>query len=177
MRLHGSSPPLGCPEPALDPCLIETGLQPACVQLYREGGDALAVLEHMIDAAVCRIDVLMYIWEDDPVGRSIAEHLAVRASQGVRVRILIDGGASLIFMPLPATDTPSETGPSRPQHPSRTAGELNRVVCWLAQQPGIELVRIRTASALRPPQAGVGRLPKCLGRRTQFYRPGIFPSP
>jgi phosphatidylserine/phosphatidylglycerophosphate/cardiolipin synthase-like enzyme len=144
MCLHGSPPPITCCAEGLDPALIQTNLQPASVQLYREGGDALAVLEHLIDAAECRIDVLMYIWEDDPVGWRIAHHVAARASPQCRVRILIDGGANMIFEPQPGTDTPVEaSATSTQQKTPKTAGELNRVVCWLAQQPCIELVRIR----------------------------------
>lgn len=148
MRLHGVPPLCPCPD-GIDPALIETSLQPAAVQLYRDGGAALSVLEQMIDSAQCRIDVLMYIWEADAVGWSIARHLAARAAPNRRVRILVDGGANLIFAPSPATDPlpgapPSTT--SRQEKP-KTAGEVNRVVCWLAQQPCVELVRIRNPCA------------------------------
>ncbi|MGH7172435.1 MAG: phospholipase D-like domain-containing protein [Gemmataceae bacterium] len=148
MRLHGTPPLCPCPD-GLDPALIETGLQPAAVQLYRDGGASLGVLEQMIDSAQCRIDVLMYIWEEDAVGWSIAQHLAARAAPNRPVRVLVDGGANLIFAPSPATDPlpgapPSTT--SRQEKP-KTAGEVNRVVCWLAQQPCVELIRIRNPCA------------------------------
>ncbi len=149
MCLHGTPPPL-CPcADGLDPALIETGLQPMAVQLYRDGGAALAVLEQLIDSAQCRIDVLMYIWEDDAVGRSIAERLAAAAAAGRRVRVLVDGGANLIFAPSPATDPLPDSLPSIPsrQEKPKTAGEVNGVVCWLAQQPGVELIRIRNPCA------------------------------
>jgi cardiolipin synthase len=143
MHLHGApaTPPL-CQAP-LDPALLETNLQPASVRLYREGGEALAVLEQMIDAAVCRIDVLMYIWEDDAVGWGVARHLAARAGPNRRVRILVDGGANLIFVPTP-NETPAGAGyPTSRELRAVTAGQANRVVCWLAQQPYVELIRIR----------------------------------
>lgn len=144
MRLHGAPPPLcSCP-PEPNPALIESGLQPAAVQLYRNGGEALAVLEQMIDSAACRIDVLMYTWEDDAIGWSIARRLAGMAAMNRRVRILIDGGANLIFAPSPADD-PGSSG-SRRDKP-KTAGEVNPVVCWLAQQPCVELIRIRNPCA------------------------------
>lgn len=144
MRLHGTPPPLCSYPNGLDPALIETGLQPAAVQLYREGAAALAVLEQMIDSAAFRIDVIMYTWEDDAVGWSIAQRLAAMAARNRRVRILIDGGANLIFAPSPVDD-PGSSG-SRRDKP-KTAGEVNRVVCWLAQQPCIELVRVRNPCA------------------------------
>lgn len=144
MHLHGAPPQLcTCPQEP-NPALIEPGLQPASVQLYRNGGEALAVLEQMIDSAACRIDVLMYTWEDDAVGWSIARRLAGMAAMNRRVRILIDGGANLIFAPSPVDD-PGSSG-SRRDKP-KTAGEVNPVVCWLAQQPCIELIRIRNPCA------------------------------
>jgi phosphatidylserine/phosphatidylglycerophosphate/cardiolipin synthase-like enzyme len=149
MRLHGAPPPL-CPcAGGLDPALIATGLQPASVQLYRDGGAALAALEHLIDSAQCSIDVLMYIWEDDAVGWSIAQRLAAAASANRRVRILVDGGANLIFAPSPAIDPLPGSSPSisSRQEKPKTASEVNGVVCWLAHQPGIELIRIRNPFA------------------------------
>jgi phosphatidylserine/phosphatidylglycerophosphate/cardiolipin synthase-like enzyme len=141
MRLHGAPPPLS-PCPAVpNPDLVETNLQPVAVQLYRQGGDSLAVLEQMIDAATCRIDVLMYIWEDDTVGWGLARHLAARAAPERRVRILVDGGANLIFVPTP-TDDPASPSASKDKKEVR-AGDANKVVCWLAQQPYVELIRIR----------------------------------
>lgn len=148
MRLHGLPPGSPCPD-GPDPASMETGLQPASVQLYRDGGAALAVLERMIDSAQARIDVLMYTWEDDAVGWDIARRLAAAAAANRRVRVLVDGGANLIFAPSPADDPPapgSAASPSRRDKP-KTAGEVNRVVCWLAQQPCVELVRIRNPCA------------------------------
>ncbi len=146
--LHGLPPPL-CPcAEGLDPALIETDLQPAAVQLYPDGLAALIVLEQLIDSAQRCIDILIYTWEDDAVGWNIAQHLAEAAAANRRVRILIDGGANLIFAPTPA-DGPSRNDSSkqRRQEKPKTAGEVNRVVCWLAHQPGIELLRIRNPFA------------------------------
>ncbi len=149
MRLHGLPPPL-CPcAGGQDPVPIETGLQPAAVQLYRDGGAALAALEHLIDSAQCCIDVIMYIWEDDAVGQGIAQHLAAAAAANRHVRVLVDGGANLIFAPSPATDPQPGSPPSIPsrQEKPKTAGEVNGTVCWLACQPGVELIRIRNPCA------------------------------
>jgi cardiolipin synthase len=143
MRLHGAPTSLPDCSAPLDPALLETNLQPASVQLYRDGGAALAVLEQMIDSASCRIDVLMYLWEDDPVGWDIAHHLAAWAAPARRVRILLDGGANFTFVSPAATDALAQSSSSPPTERRVTAGEANAVVCWLARQPGIEIVRIR----------------------------------
>lgn len=146
MRLHGAPSCCPCPD-GIDPALIQTDLQPASVQLYRDGGASLAVLEQMIDSAQCSIDVIIYVFEDDAVGGSIAQRLAAAAAAGRRVRILVDGGANLIFAPTPTDDAASgSSSPSRQDKP-RTAGEVNRLVCWLAQQPCVELVRVRNPCA------------------------------
>jgi hypothetical protein len=117
-------------EDGLDAALIETGLQPVSVQLYLDGLKALAALEQMIDSAQCCIDALMYIWEADALGWSIAEHLAAAASTNRRVRVLVDGGANLIFTPDPATDPVPGAPPSTPsrREKPKTAGEVNRSV-------------------------------------------------
>jgi cardiolipin synthase len=149
MRLHGKPPPL-CPyADGQDPAPIETGLQPATVQLYRDGGAALAALAQLIDSAQCRIDVIMYIWEDDAVGQAIAQHLAAAAAANRRIRVLVDGGANLIFAPSPSIDPQPGSPPSVPsrQEKPKTAGEVNGTVCWLACQPGVELIRIRNPCA------------------------------
>jgi phosphatidylserine/phosphatidylglycerophosphate/cardiolipin synthase-like enzyme len=149
MRLHGLPPPL-CPcMDGQNPALIEADLQPAAVQLYRDGGAALAALEQLIDAAQCTIDVIMYIWEDDVVGASIAQRLAAAAAANRRVRVLVDGGANLIFAPSPATDPLPGSPPSisSRQEKPKTAAEVNGAVCWLAHQPGVELIRIRNPCA------------------------------
>jgi cardiolipin synthase len=92
-----------------------------------EGDEALAGLEQVIAAASCRIDVLMYMWDQKPLGAQIARRLAARAGPGLRVRVLVDGGGNLTFG----------------QPDDAPAAEVNRVVCWLAAQPYVELIRTR----------------------------------
>jgi cardiolipin synthase len=106
-------------------------LQPAPVHLYPDGGEALAALEQLIDHATRRIDVLMFIWDNDPLGWEVAQHLAARARADLPVRVLIDGGGNLIFG-APTTGT---------------VAEVNRVVCWLAAQPHVEVLRTRNGCA------------------------------
>jgi cardiolipin synthase len=101
------------------------------VQLYLDGGAALTELKRLIQGATCRIDVLMFEWDSDPLGKEIASWLARQAGPHLPVRVLVDGGGSLIF-----------------GHPAEaSAGELNRVVCWLAEQPYVEVVRVRNPFA------------------------------
>src|SRR5262249_31956039 len=72
-------------------------LQPACVQLYVDGSEALAALEGLMAQATTSIDVLMFYWENDEVGEQIARRIAERASPHLRVRVLVDGGGNLVF--------------------------------------------------------------------------------
>jgi cardiolipin synthase len=121
--------------PALDPDALEADLrrvagdelQPASVRLYTDGPEALAALEAAIDRATCSIDVLMYLWDNDPVGWAVARKLAAKASPTLRVRVLIDGGGNLL----------------QGQPEEASAGEANAVVCWLARQPNVQVIRTR----------------------------------
>jgi cardiolipin synthase len=140
MRLHGRPGPLTECEAPADPALVSGEFEPASIRLYRDGGEALAVLGALIDSATCRIDVLMYTWESDPVGWDIARRLAARAGPDLRVRVLVDGAANLLFAPVPSTGGPGRTSSTGG---NASAGELNCVECWLAAQPHVEVVRTR----------------------------------
>jgi cardiolipin synthase len=133
-------PPPLCPaRPSLNPAELErelrllagNDLRPADVHLFVAGHDALAALHQVIDQATCRIDVLMYIWESDPLGEDVARRLAARAAAGVHVRVLVDGGGNLIHG----------------QPAGASVAELNRVVCRLLRQPNVELLRSRNPAA------------------------------
>jgi phosphatidylserine/phosphatidylglycerophosphate/cardiolipin synthase-like enzyme len=106
-------------------------LRPAAVRLYPDGGEAVAALHDLIDHATQSIDVLMFIWENDPLGWDVARHLAARAGPCLPVRVLVDGGGNLIF--------------GRPE--TATVAEVNRVVCWLARQPNVHVLRTRNGWA------------------------------
>ncbi|HYT90967.1 MAG TPA: phosphatidylserine/phosphatidylglycerophosphate/cardiolipin synthase family protein [Gemmataceae bacterium] len=139
LPLQGPPGPLPpTPEP-LDPSALETDLRaltgrelsPANVQLYVEGQEALTALEDLIARATKQIDIIMFQWENDPLGRALVERLVARASPTLHVRVLIDGGGNLCF------NEPDEL-------PAR---EVNRVLLPLLHNPYIELVRIRNAFA------------------------------
>lgn len=129
------------PPPPLDPCrpcldvdeledvlhrCVGNELEPACISLYIDGCEALAVLEDALDQATHQIDVLMYLWGSDPVGWELARRIAARAGPDVLVRVLVDGGGNLL------------QGESE-----HSAGEVNEVVCWLARQPYVQVIRTR----------------------------------
>src|SRR5262249_7573877 len=133
--LAGDPPPVPECRPTLDADALEvelhhalgTSLQPGLVRLYPDGAAALEAAHAVIDAATCRLDVCMFIWDNDPVGWDVARRLAACARPGCPVRVLVDGGGNIIF------------GLSD----EAKAAELNRVVCWLAAQPHVEVIRTR----------------------------------
>ncbi len=136
---HAHCQPLREDRPSLDAAALEADLaaatkvplEPAHIQLFPEGSAALAVLEHLIDTASGRIDVLMYLWDSDDLGRAVAEHLACWARKGRPVRVLVDGGGNLLH------GDPRNT----------TCSQVNRVVNWLAHQPNVQVLRTRNPLA------------------------------
>ncbi len=135
LALRETPPPVPPERPLLDAAALEADLRratgrklcPAHVELQHDGAQSLAVLERLIDGATHTLDVLMFMWEGDEVGQSLAERLAARARQGVTVRVLVDGGGNLIY--------------GKPA--GATTAEVNRAVCWLARQPGVQVIRAR----------------------------------
>lgn len=129
------TPPLEPDRPVMDPDALEavlrkkigSELKPGWVDLYPTGEEALAALHAVIDLAACRIDILMYLWDNDSLGWEVAHHLAAVARPDLPVRILLDGGANL----------------SQGEPKEATSAEVQRVVCWLSQQPNIHLIRHR----------------------------------
>jgi cardiolipin synthase len=104
---------------------------PALIHVDADGGEALTALEQIIDQATTRVDVLMFAWDQGLVGQTVARRLAAKASRQVRVRVLIDVGGNLMF--------------GQPE--DAPAGQVNRVVNWLAQQPHLEVIRTRNPFA------------------------------
>jgi cardiolipin synthase len=111
--------------------LTGQGLRPAHLELYPDGAEALATLEHLIGQATCQIDIIMFYWDNDDLGNELAELLAARAGPNLRVRILIDGGGNLIF--------------GEPNCAS--AAHVNGAIARLLQHPHVEVVRIRNPFA------------------------------
>lgn len=135
INLSGRPDPVAPCRPTLDPDQLEAELRKmsseelhhALVQLYPHGAEALAALEAMIDQATCRIDVLMYLWDNDPVGWEIAKRLAARAGPDLPVRVLVDGGGELL----------------QGQPREAPADVVNGVECWLSHQPCVQVIRTR----------------------------------
>ncbi len=75
---------------------------PARLTLLSSSEASIRALVSLIASASCRIDLMMYGWEDDPTGREVAEALAGAAQRGVRVRLLVDRTGVLIHNPATA---------------------------------------------------------------------------
>jgi cardiolipin synthase len=135
LHLAAPPPPLSENRPSVDPDTLESELarvaggrvEPAAIALFPGGDDAWAALRQTIDSADHRLDVLMYLWGNDPIGWGVAKHLAARAGPTLPVRVLIDGGGNLLQ--------------GRPKNDS--AGEVNAPACWLARQPHVQVIRTR----------------------------------
>jgi cardiolipin synthase len=54
---------------------------------------AYRALLELIASARCRIDLMMYSWDDDEAGRPVAAALIERARAGVLVRVMVDRGS------------------------------------------------------------------------------------
>lgn len=127
-------PPLPACRPILDVDELEDAqqrcvgndLEAADICLLIDAHESLEVLEESIGRATRQIDVLMYLWGNDPVGWELARCLAAQASPTVQVRVLVDGGGNLF------------QGESK-----SSAGEANAVVCWLSCQPYVQVIRTR----------------------------------
>lgn len=64
------------------------------VRLCADGEDGYARLVEMIEGAKKSIHIATYVFHPDDVGRDILERLTRRASEGVQVRLLVDGVGS-----------------------------------------------------------------------------------
>lgn len=64
------------------------------LQFYYEPQDYFAAWHERVEAAKRSVDLEMYIFQDDAVGQPFAELLAVKAQQGVKVRVLYDSVGS-----------------------------------------------------------------------------------
>jgi cardiolipin synthase len=84
-RLGPLAPGRPCPE-AGGPCT------PARLTLLFDSRPAYDALMGLIASARCRIDFMIFGWDDDPAGRAVAAALIERARAGVPVRVMIDRG-------------------------------------------------------------------------------------
>jgi cardiolipin synthase len=63
------------------------------------GDEFLASLLKDIDNATSTINIMVYIWKDGAMSKQILEHLNVKLSEGVEVRIMYDSFGSHTFVP------------------------------------------------------------------------------
>lgn len=61
-----------------------------CIEVYTEGKKAFDEIIRCIDAAENSICINMFIWRDDEIGRTVAEHILAAADRGVSVEIIKD---------------------------------------------------------------------------------------
>jgi len=101
VEIAGLAPPVR----TVDPCALREGdlgggiggcTTPARLTVLAGSELSIQALLSVIASARCRIDLMMYGWDDDPTGREVAEALASRARAGVLVRVMADRGAFLI---------------------------------------------------------------------------------
>ncbi|HEX6242607.1 MAG TPA: phospholipase D-like domain-containing protein, partial [Polyangiales bacterium] len=77
------------------------GLAPAAdvrTRLHADGASALQALREVVGAAREQLDIAMFIVGDDAVGKELAERLADKVRDGVRVRLLLDGLGKLMHV-------------------------------------------------------------------------------
>ena len=65
------------------------------IPLY-DSGPAYRALIDLIASAQCRVDLMIFGWDDDEAGRAVADALIVRARAGVVVRLMVDRGGFVI---------------------------------------------------------------------------------
>jgi len=96
------SPRLAAVTPfALSGARVREGVFPPArveeAELLVDGGDFFAAVEAAIGRATAEVRVQIYIWRDDPTGRRLAEALAAKAREGVRVHVLVDAVGTGVF--------------------------------------------------------------------------------
>ena len=70
------------------------------LNIHQDGAQALAALRELIEGAARTLEICTFVFGKDAIGSEIAERLARRARDGVRVRLLVDGiGAYLSGLP------------------------------------------------------------------------------
>ncbi|HFD87641.1 MAG TPA: cardiolipin synthase [Gammaproteobacteria bacterium] len=96
-----SRPPHSTVRLELDHLLDSLGIPPALggnqVTLHQHGRQSLDALLKILNDARQQIDVCIFILADDPVGQSVMKQLLLKARQGVRVRLLLDGVGSFLL--------------------------------------------------------------------------------
>lgn len=119
-RISGTDDPR--PENLIERVLLTAGMPPARrenhVEVITNGVEAYHRTLELIDSAKESIDIMTFILGRDDVGRAVVNRLAKRASEGVKVRLLLDalgcfwtrgrfadpvreaGGEVAIFMPM-----------------------------------------------------------------------------
>ncbi len=69
---------------------------PARLTPLYDSGLAYRALLDLIASARCRVDLMIFGWDDDEAGRAVADALIARARAGVLVRLMVDRGGFVI---------------------------------------------------------------------------------
>ncbi len=69
---------------------------PARLTPLFDSGPAYRALLDLIASARCRVDLMIFGWDDDEAGRAVADALIARARAGVFVRLMVDRGGFVI---------------------------------------------------------------------------------
>lgn len=85
--------------------------------VFAEADRYFAALMQDIDRAAAHVDLETYIFNLDPLGEEVAQHLAAASSRGVSVRVLLDGVGSAISGATLAQQLSSSGAQVRIYHP------------------------------------------------------------
>lgn len=116
----------------IERALVTCNLPPArggvSVELLSDGEISYAKILELIDGAETSIDIMTFIVGRDEVGREIVRRLAAKASQGVRVRLLLDALGCIYTrggFVQPIRDAGGEVGIFMPMLPLQTRWSAN----------------------------------------------------
>lgn len=117
--------------------------QPSAVSLITDNPTSWAARWDLLADARKSIDASYFIVEDDVFGAALLGHLFVKAQQGVKVRLLIDGRGSVpLTMPLFGRDTLQELV------------ETGNAEVWVFNPPATQVMRSLWERSLLPVSAG-----------------------
>lgn len=95
VRVAGTVP--GLPLAPSDPSPEAGGpCTPARLTPLYDSGPAYQALLDLIAGARCRVDLMIFGWDDDTAGRRVADALIARAREGLPIRLLVDRGGFLL---------------------------------------------------------------------------------
>jgi cardiolipin synthase len=104
------------------------------IDILRNGDEIFPAMLDAIDEADRSIDLLTYVYWDGEIGKEFAHHLARRAREGVRVRVLLDGVGAKPIANSTVTEMRNSGAdvrffrPPQPHHPFQATHRTHRKV-------------------------------------------------